>query len=242
MNGRRFSTLLVASIGLVSGLAHAQSYEFRHQVNGLSASDPLDVSWEEFAKENNLPFDPGWNSFDWSNQGLTGLPTTPYPNPRPSGVINLDGNDLQSLGGLSILESVYKIHARYNDIPNLDEFSNLTSIASGGALDFRNNGMVDVSGVSGVSGAHVSLLFQYNDLKDLDAFYRIPSLRSVDFRSNPNLTDLSGLNGAGSLGSYAYFDSDIDSRQGLVKMSPGSGICQAYNWQIRNVVRSQICY
>jgi hypothetical protein len=33
----RFPTLIAASIALASGLAHAETYEFRHQVNGLTA-------------------------------------------------------------------------------------------------------------------------------------------------------------------------------------------------------------
>lgn len=82
--------------------------------------------WPQFAEDNNLPYS-DWNDTEWYGEGLTYIPTEPYPISSLTGDIRLFNNSITDITGLS---SITNIDGRFNilgnDITSLDPISNLT--------------------------------------------------------------------------------------------------------------------
>jgi hypothetical protein len=179
-----------------STIVSANDYSFVRPIDGLvsnkiSPEEEARLAWESFAEQTAVTADADWNNLVFNTAGITEVPQESYPNPNPSGNISTKGR-LQSIGGLSVLETVGQtFDLSNNKVSDVSEFNNLKSVGSN--LILRNNPITDLSGFDQPLTIGNQLNLSNTDLTNLSSL-DVPITVNGDLRISPgNLTSLSGF-------------------------------------------------
>lgn len=122
----------------------------------LGISDECDSrldAWNNFATENSLSND--WNNLSWSSKSLTNIPSEPYP-----------------------LTNVFRVAFNYNQLPNIDGLSNLTSVSN--FLSLNNNNLKNLNGLINLTNASYFDISN-NQITNIDGLKNLSSTINLYF-------------------------------------------------------------
>lgn len=104
-------------------------------------------AWEVFAESNVPIISKNWNTLNWNSKSLNNLPSEPYPISNAEEIL-VAYNELNSLGGLSNLESVGHLSIAYNKLQNLNGLNNLKSV---NYLSIIGNNLNNIDAISNLN-------------------------------------------------------------------------------------------
>ena len=168
------------------------------------------TAWEAFADARGLSKD--WTSLDWLAKDLTTIPTEPYPLTSVD-FIDLSGNQLTNVDGLSNLTSVNFIYLNNNKLTNVDGLSNLTSASD---LQLSSNQLTNVDWLSNLTSVD-DLQLSSNQLTNINGLSNLTSVDNLNLDDN-NLTNVDGLSNLTSANLLYLEDNQLTNINGLANL------------------------